>query len=122
MQQELTKLRTQFSEKYPDVVQLSAEVAALEREVAAAKSREPNGEKTGLKSAPQATPLTPYVLRLKEALSEAEADIKVFKGEEQRLPESIATHQARVENVPRRDQELRELSRDYKSTGALYQS
>ncbi len=126
MQQELTKLRTQFSEKYPDVVQLSAEVAALEREVAAAKSREPkrepNGEKTGVKSAPQATTLTPYVLRLKEALSEAEADIKVFKGEEQRLRESIASYQAKVENVPRRDQELRELSRDYESTGALYQS
>jgi polysaccharide chain length determinant protein (PEP-CTERM system associated) len=119
LKQELTRLRTQFRERYPDVVLLAAEVSALERELADAKSREPKAEE---KPAAQPTQLTPYVLRLKEALSEAEADIKVFKGEERRLKDSIATYQARVENVPRREQEFRELSRDYESTRELYQS
>ena len=124
MKQELAKLRTQFNDKYPDVIALKTEVAALEREVADAKSREPEGgPRTGERTmAPSTTTLTPYVLRLKEALSEAEADIKVFKGEERRLLESIASYQGKVENVPRREQELRELARDYDSTGALYQS
>src|SRR5205807_7422945 len=35
---------------------------------------------------------------------------------------SIAAYQGRVENVPRREQEFRELSRDYDSTRELYQS
>src|SRR5205807_7595491 len=35
---------------------------------------------------------------------------------------SIATYQGRVENVPRREQEFRELSRDYDSTRELYQT
>ena len=38
--EELAKLRTQFSEKYPDVVQLAAEIAVLERELANAKANE----------------------------------------------------------------------------------
>jgi len=124
LKQELAKLRTHFNEKYPDVVAMKAEIAAVEGEVAASKSREPqNGPKKDERPpASQSTLLTPYVLRLKEALGEAEADIKVFKGEEQRLRKTIASYQARVEHVPQREQELRELARDYESTGALYQS
>ena len=130
LKEDLTKLRTQFSEKYPDVTLLAAEVAALEREIADAKSREreladakSREPKTEEKpAAPQAGPLTPYVLRLKEALGEVEAEIRIVKGEDQRLRDGIAAYQARVENVPRREQEFRELSRDYESTRELYQS
>ena len=120
LKEDLTRLRTQFSEKYPDVVRVAGEIAALERDRAEAKSREAKPEEKPMASAP--TPLTPYVLRLKEALGEVEADIKVFKGEEKRLKDGIATYQGRVENVPRREQEFRELSRDYDSTRELYQS
>ena len=129
LKQELAKLRGQFNDKYPDVILLAREVAALEREVDDAKAREPKENEKEQPAGPQAAPsarqpnqLTPYVLRLKEALSEAEADIKVFKGEERRLKDAIASYQARIENVPRREQEFRELARDYDSTRELYQS
>jgi hypothetical protein len=59
---------------------------------------------------------------VKEALNEAQADMKVLKTEEARLREGIAAYQTRVENVPRREQEFIELSRDYESTRELYQS
>ena len=117
--EELAKLRTRFSDKYPDVVLLAAEISALERELADAESRDPKREEKAL---PQATPLTPYVLRLKEALSEVEGETKVLKGEDKRLHDAIATYQGRIENVPKREQEFRELSRDYESTRELYQS
>ena len=124
MKQDLARLRTQFSERYPDVVQLAAQVAALERELAEAQSSEPKTEeKPGASQpTPRAAPLSPYVLRLKEALSETQADIKVLKSEEARLRDGIKTYQARVENVPRREQEYVELSRGYDSTRELYQS
>src|SRR6266850_6038855 len=119
LKEELTRLRTQFSEKYPDVVRVAGEVAALERELA----EKPRESKPEDKPAPSgSSPMTPYVLRLKEAIGDVEADIKVFKGEEKRLREGIAAYQARVENVPRREQEFRELSRDYDSTRELYQT
>ena len=123
LKEELAKLRTQFSEKYPDVILLAAEIAALERQVVDGKSRDPKAEEAaGKPAAPQVAPLTPYVLRLKEALSEAEAELKVLKGEDRRLREGIAIYQARLENVPRVEQEFKELSRDYESTRELYQS
>jgi predicted RNase H-like nuclease (RuvC/YqgF family) len=62
------------------------------------------------------------VLRLKEALRELETEINILKSEDKRLRAGIASYQARVENVPRREQEFWELSRDYESTRALYQS
>jgi polysaccharide chain length determinant protein (PEP-CTERM system associated) len=125
LKEELTRLRTQFAEKYPDVVRVKAEVAALEQEIAAAKARAPKVEekdKEKDKPAVASAPLTPYVLRLKEALSELEGDIKIYKSEEKRLRDGIALYQSRVENVPRREQEFRELSRDYDSTRELYQT
>src|SRR5439155_1149052 len=93
---------------------------ASEREHTEAKAREPKTEEKPAGS--RATTMTPYVLRMKEALSETETDIKVLKGEEKRLREGIAIYQARIENVPRREQEFKELSRDYESTRELYQS
>ncbi len=120
LKQELTALRAQFSEKYPDVVRTKAEIAQLERQVADARSNDAKAEEKP--ETPPAGPMTPYVLRLKEALSEVEGESKILKGEEKHLREAIATYQARVENVPRREQEFKEFARDYESTRELYQS
>src|SRR5712692_9583871 len=116
LKQQLTELRVQFSEKYPDVVVLKGEIAALEKELIEPK---PDGKP---RDAEPAGPVTPYILRLKEALSEVEAEARILKGEDKRLRDAIAVYQARVENVPRREQEFKEFSRDYESTRELYQS
>jgi polysaccharide chain length determinant protein (PEP-CTERM system associated) len=117
--EDLARLRTQFNDNYPDVILLAAEIAALERALEAAKSR--MQESTDA-AKPTATPVTPYVLRLKEGLSEVQTELRILKTEEGRLREAIASYQARVENVPRREQAFIELSRDYQSTRQLYDS
>jgi protein tyrosine kinase modulator len=121
---DLARLRTQFSDRYPDVVQLAAEVATLEREIAAAKARAPKSDASSTTASPPPPPTatSPYTLRLKEALSDVQTELKVLKTEEGRIREIIATYQARVENVPRREQEFTELARDYDSTRDLYRS
>lgn len=116
LKRDLVELRTRFSDKYPDVIQVKAEIAALENQLAESKPEEKPKPK------PVAAPSSPYVLRLREALSEAEAESKVLKGEERNLRGAIAVYQSRVENVPRREQEFKEFSRDYESTRELYQS
>jgi polysaccharide chain length determinant protein (PEP-CTERM system associated) len=116
--EELAQLRKQFSDKYPDVARLAAEVAVLEQELASL----PKSADDPKSPAPPVAPTSPYVLRLKEALSENQAELKILKAEDNRLREVTASYQARIENVPRRDQEFRELSRDYESTRELYAS
>jgi polysaccharide biosynthesis transport protein len=121
---DLARLRTQFSDRYPDVVQLAAEVATLERDIAAAKARAPKSDASSTTASPPPPTVatSPYTLRLKEALSDVQTELKVLKTEEGRIREGIATYQARVENVPRREQEFTELARDYDSTRDLYRS
>jgi protein tyrosine kinase modulator len=115
--QELQELRTRYSDKYPDVVRVKDEIAALEREVAQAKP-----ESSGDPAAAQSIPPGSYVLRLREALRAADAELKILKSEEQRLRGAIAAYQTRVENTPRREQEFQDISRDYESTRELHLS
>src|SRR5262245_48433398 len=117
--EDLARLRIQFHDNYPDVVMLSAEVAALERDLAAAMAR--RAKRDG-DAKPTPTLVPPYVRRLREALGEVGTELKILKDEEGRLRDSIAAYQARVENVPRREQEFKELARDYDSTRELYNS
>lgn len=113
LKQELLDLRRQFSDKYPDVIRVKAEIAALERELAAAK---PDAQPAPTASA------DPAVVRLRAALRDTDAEIRAVKAEEQRLRQDIAAYQRRVENAPQREQEYQEESRDYGMTKDLYSS
>jgi protein tyrosine kinase modulator len=117
--EDLARLRIHFNDNYPDVVLLKAEVAALERELAAATARRATRDAD---AKPNATPVPPSVRRLKEALSETDTELKILKADERRLRTAIAAYETRVENVPRREQEYRELARDYDNTRELYGS
>ena len=116
---ELARLRIRFHDNYPDVILLQAEVAALERELADATTRR---AKFDAEAKPTAVPVTPAVRRLKEALNQTETELKILKAEEGRLRTAIGNYQARVENVPQREQEYIQLARDYETTRELYNS
>ena len=114
LKQELLDLRTRFSDKYPDVIRVRAEISALDRELAGAKPDEsPDAAATrGDVSVP------PW----RAALSQVDAEIKSLKAEEQRLRSQIDMYQRRVENAPQREQEFKDLSRDYETTKELHAS
>src|SRR5262249_11117482 len=99
---------------YPDVIRMRAEIATLEQ-----KRSEPGESHLEAESV---SPATPYVLRIKQAMKEVAAEIKILKGEETRVRAAIAGYQQRVEKTPQREQEYTEISRDYDTTRELYQS
>lgn len=116
LRQELAQLRTNFSDKYPDVIRVRTEISALEQQLAKAKSGGSSEEKES------AFPASPHVLQLRQTLSDLEAEIKVLRADERRLRTAIASYQRRVEETPRREQEFQALSRDYETTSQLYRS
>jgi polysaccharide chain length determinant protein (PEP-CTERM system associated) len=118
LRQELAELRTRFSDRYPDVIRVRTEIAALEREVAEAQARPPDAAA----AAPAAVPPDPQVARMRQALTESEAELKILKAEEERLRLSIAGYQRRVQETPAREQQFKELARDYESTRELHAS
>jgi polysaccharide chain length determinant protein (PEP-CTERM system associated) len=121
LKQELVELRTRFREKYPDVVRLRVEIAAVEQQLA----------ESGAPTSPVETPTSPpvkgeqpdpFLLQLKESQSEVETELKALKVEERRLRDELALYQQRVENAPKREQEFLDLSRDYDTTSDLYRA
>jgi succinoglycan biosynthesis transport protein ExoP len=109
MQAELAQLRTQYSEHYPDVRRLRAEIAGLEEQAA----REPAEAPAGMER---------ETARRRLAVGEVDAELVALKAEEKRVRDAIATYQRRVENTPHREQSFRELARDYDATREHYAS
>ncbi len=108
LKQELVQLRARYSEKYPDVVRTRAEIANLERQIA---SRPPPPAPP-----PAAAPRTTGALAL------VDAELRRLKADEQRLRDTIATYQRRVDEMPQREAEFKLLARDYETTRDLYTS
>ena len=133
MKQDLADLRTRFSDRYPDVLQLQAEIAALERTIAenkraaaAAAAAAEAAASTSTKEEPAAAPVSTgpdlQTVQMEQALSQLAVEMKTLKEEESDLRTAMATYQVRVDNTPKRDLEFQELSRDYGSTQELYRT
>jgi polysaccharide chain length determinant protein (PEP-CTERM system associated) len=125
LQQTLRELRNRYSDKYPDVIDTQADIATLTRELAEERAKDqPNTEK-GTPSSPHVVRLreaSPQVVRLREALSLVDAEINGLGSEAKHLKEMIDAYQRRVEQSPRREQEFKELARDYETTREFYQT
>lgn len=113
--QRLQQLRIDYSEKYPDVIQVRAEIAMLERQ--------PMGLPTaGDDEANKLPNPQPQIDNLKLQLSEVNAVIKALTTEERNLQLSINHYRGRVEAVPRVERQLQRLQRNYDTTEARYLS
>jgi polysaccharide chain length determinant protein (PEP-CTERM system associated) len=112
LRKQLTTLRTRYSDKYPDVVRIQAEIAALEARV----QSEPSAETSGAVAA------SPQVAQLRASLEELDARSRSLQAEAKTLHGAVARYQSRVENVPRTEQEYQRLARDYEATKEQYHS
>lgn len=115
LKRDLGELRTRYSDKHPDVISLKSEIAALEGQFAAAGANRGRG-------AAEATTTSPVLTRLQKSLKETEGEIKTLKSEDRDLRRAAAQYQQRIEHAPLREEELRQLMRDYETTKELYSS
>jgi len=126
LRQELVELKTRFSDKYPDVVRIKSEIAEVERAVEEAKTTAAAALEDPAAPRPPGpvavTPPDPTILRMRQWLSEVEGEVKILNAEADRLRKAIQGYQQRVQDTPLREQQYRELARDYDSTKELYAS
>jgi len=109
---DLADLRRNYSEKHPDVIRMTAEIATLEQRVANAPPK--SGETAPSPSASRNS--------LARALAEVNDQLKSLKEEESRLRRQSASYETRVENAPRRRTEIDQLARGSDSARERYQS
>ena len=122
LKQDLTAAQTRYTDAHPTVTRLKDEIAAVERKLESAKPDSSKTEVAAVVGKLEKVKPNPNTLRLRETLQAAEADLKMLKLEGQRLHAAFATYQARVENTPRREQELLDISRDYEATKEQHQT
>jgi polysaccharide chain length determinant protein (PEP-CTERM system associated) len=114
-QEELAQLRTQYSDQYPEVIRVKAEIAALEAAAGAAT----NGSNGHTNAPPSGNPALRFA---KQGLESVEGELRSLKEEEASLRSMIAGYEARVDNSPQRQQELQQPSRDYDAVNERYQA
>jgi polysaccharide chain length determinant protein (PEP-CTERM system associated) len=119
LKQELANLRIKYTDRWPDIIRIKDEIAGLEKELAQKKPEKKNATVVAEDST---LPPTPYVLRTREALRTVETELRLMKAEEQRLRAGIAAYLSRVQNTPKREQEFKDVTRDYESTREQYAS
>ena len=113
LREQLAQLRRQYSDQYPEVIRLRAEIAALEPEAS-------DGGPGGNISA--AAPATPARLAAKQALSNADNELRSLKAEEASLRTMIASHEARVDSAPASRLPVDDTSREYDALNERYQA
>ena len=115
LRQQLDELRRQFTDEYPDVIRVKAELAAAERQAAAHPVAVGT---TGSAVGPALDART----RLVQAIADTNAELKALKDEEVALRQAISGYEQRVDNVPKRQEEYQALSRDYETTKERYET
>jgi polysaccharide chain length determinant protein (PEP-CTERM system associated) len=115
LRQQLAELRGKYNDLYPDIVRLKAEIAAL-------GEAEEQGEAVGTNGHSTNGTEDPGRRLTQQSLGQVQKELEALKKEEGYLRRLIADYELRVENAPRRQEELEQLSRDKKSTRERYEA
>jgi uncharacterized protein involved in exopolysaccharide biosynthesis len=122
LKRELAGIQTRMKENHPDVIDLKKKIATLESQV----EGRPDGEGIVVKSLPPPPKPNPETERLlhqaTEQYNNAVLEAKRLSEEEKNLKTQIGLYQRRIEDTPKREQELVLLSRDYEMLKTNYQS
>jgi uncharacterized protein involved in exopolysaccharide biosynthesis len=106
LRSELAALRAKYHEDHPDVRRKQAELDDFLAENSGALGADPAEGSVGTDGEPVASP---YASQIQASRREIER----LKEEEARIQRDIETYKRRIENTPRVDQELTELTKDY---------
>jgi polysaccharide chain length determinant protein (PEP-CTERM system associated) len=103
----LAYLATRYTPKHPDIIRIKKIIADLE------KSKEKNDEGTS-----NVSKYIPENARME--IERIKVDINTLTTDIGKLKSQISGYERRIENSPRREQELLSLKRDYNNTKASY--
>jgi polysaccharide biosynthesis transport protein len=116
---ELGAARERYAPDHPDRVRLERQVAALEKDVAAAESASSASSSTGPK--PVADADNPAYIQIRAQLEATRNDLAALSQQEARTRADVDGYQRKVMLSPQIEREYRELTRDYDNSHAKYQ-
>jgi len=109
----LTQLRRRYTDEFPEVQELIRRLKRVSESLSALPADNPSGTSTSGSVKPTATGLRLEIIA---------REMQRLKDDQRRIRAQIADYQAKVEEIPRREQELIDLTRDYDISKARYDS
>jgi polysaccharide chain length determinant protein (PEP-CTERM system associated) len=112
LQAQLEALQARYTEKHPDIQRLKKQIADFETKSASETTDGNAAQAVSARISPQ----------LRQQISEIQREIKLAETEIVDIEAQIRQYQSRVENTPKREQELLGLRRDYENIQTSYDS
>lgn len=106
LREQLATLQAQYTDQHPDVIRTKQEIAELER----AQAKTPASVASGLDP------------RTRAQVDALDGQIRMLQGQRAQIVGEMGGVQSRLENIPRVEQELTSLTRDYENTKDAYDS
>ena len=138
LKRELSSAQSKYTESHPDVIDLKRKIANLEPKATELLEKQEATREARLKDRrarmegslqedkpllPAADPVTERLLaQYREQNTSALLEAKRLKEEEKKLKEQISLYQKRIEDTPKREQEVLLVTRDYELLKTNYQS
>jgi polysaccharide chain length determinant protein (PEP-CTERM system associated) len=129
LKQEMIGLETKTTPRHPDVIRLKEQIAALEREAAAAESAEAQKREDAARQAAIADARTkddavngPVPQLRRKTLESLDNELAKVRQEEAAIRQTISSFEQRLESAPTRQQEYQLLTRDWSAAKDLYDS
>jgi polysaccharide chain length determinant protein (PEP-CTERM system associated) len=121
-EEQLVSLKFKYTDNHPDVIQIKKTIADLEAQIE--KDSENTAEEAGLESSQIESELPQIEFQDVQViqLNEIKNDLKQQKADIAKILKQISIYEKRVENTPKREQELLSLNRDYKNIKDTYDS
>lgn len=112
LRNELASLEAKYTQNHPDVIRLKEMIASLETQ---------RGGKTA-DSPERSIPVSREVQALRSQLQDITLEIESHKAEIKKIRSQVKWYEKKVEDTPKREQELLTLNRDYHNLNELYNS
>jgi polysaccharide chain length determinant protein (PEP-CTERM system associated) len=119
LKSQLSKLRLEYKEDYPDILQLRKQIQEVEGAIANSSKASTKTSKRKAKTSPAEVSLP---LNLAIQLDQVNLEISTLKARKTYLANQIELYQKRVENTPLREQKLQSIMRDYENIQSNYHS
>jgi polysaccharide chain length determinant protein (PEP-CTERM system associated) len=107
LKSQLESLRSRYTEQHPDIQRLKRQIVELE-----AKAKKEGNASVSSRIPPE----------LRRQIADAQREIEVGGAEIDNIRGQVAVYQKRVEDIPKREQELLSLKRDYDNIKTTYDS
>ncbi len=119
MKAQLESLLTRYTERHPDVVRLKARIQEIEKQAAIDAQSASEDPDRGTAGQDQPIMLSP---QYRTQYTEITQEMRRLQADIEDTKRQIGIYQARVENTPKREQELLSLRRDYQNIQTTYDS